>query len=393
MMVDRALSDHDANRYARQLVLLDIGWEGQQKLKRSTVLVVGAGGLGSPILVQLVSMGVGHIRIVDRDIVSGTDLQRQYLFREPDVGRPKVEGALPRLKEINPSVEMEGYAESLTYEGILKHMKGVDVVLDGLDGIRARYMINRAALETGVPYVFSSAIEMLGCVTTIVPGKTPCLECFYGGLQEGSVASCAVIGVHPAILGVVGSIAVSEAIKIITGAEPSLMSKLLMVDLRNFSFDLVTIKNNPSCHVSGKHRKPTKVPPLLLEHSCKRDGTGTFFINPKRVLSLDLSKLDSYCGREGIPVLRGSSLFRTLRLDDFFDVSILKSGTAIFAVKQPLGDIRAGERRMKSLCRDIVGKGLGIGWDQYGYPRLKRRASDAAASLRPRSVLLAAEEL
>jgi molybdopterin/thiamine biosynthesis adenylyltransferase len=371
--VEEPLTDSEANRYARQLVLLDIGWEGQQKLKTSTALVVGAGGLGSPILVQLASMGVGSIRIVDRDIVSGTDLQRQYLFREPDAGKPKIEGAIARLKEINPAVKVEGFAESLTYESLLEHLKGVNVVLDGLDGIRARYAVNRAAFEMKIPYVFSSAIEMLGSITTIVPGRTPCLECFYGGLQEGSVPSCAVVGVHPAILGVVGSIAVSEAVKIMTGAEPSLLSKLLMVDLRNFSFDTIELKERTSCPVSGTHRRPTKVSPFLMEHSCRRDGSGTYFINPKRVLKLDLERLDSYSTQKGIPVLKSSPLFRTLRLDDLFDVSILQSGTAIFAVKKPVRDIHAAERRMKVLFRGVLEGGLGVGWYEYGNPRAHGR--------------------
>jgi len=369
--VEEALSDSDANRYSRQIVLQDIGWEGQQKLKGSTVLVVGAGGLGVPILVQLASMGIGSIRIIDRDIVSFTDLQRQYLYRESDAGRPKIEGALARLKEMNSSVKVEGFAESLTYESLLEHLRGVDVVLDGLDGIRARYAVNRAAYEMKVPYVFSSAIEMLGSVITIVPGKTPCLECFYGGLQEGSVPSCAVVGIHPAILGIVGSIAVSEAVKIMTGAEPSLLSKLLMVDLRNFSFDTIKLKERPSCPVSGSNRRPTKVSPFLMEHSCRRDGTGTYFINPKKVLTLDLERLDSFSNHEGIPILMGSPLFRTLRLDDLYDVSVLRSGTAIFAVKKPVQDIHAAERRMKALFRGVVEKGLGIGWDQYGNPRVR----------------------
>lgn len=371
MTVEESLSESDANRYSRQIVLSDIGWEGQQKLKGSTVLVVGAGGLGSPILVQLASMGVGSIRIVDRDILSVTDLQRQYLYRESDAGLPKIEAALVRLKEINPSVKVEGFAESLTYESMLEHLRGVDVVLDGLDGIRARYAVNRAAYEMKVPYVFSSAIEMLGSVTTIVPGKTPCLECFYAGLQEGTVPTCAVIGVHPAILGVVGSIAVSEAVKIMTGTEPSLLSKLLMVDLRDFSVDIIELKERPSCPVSGSSRRPTKVSPFLMEHSCRRDGTGTYFINPKRVLTLDLERLDSYSGHEGIPILKGSPLFRTLRLDDVFDVTILRSGTAIFAVKKPIQDIHAAERRMKALFRGVMEKGLGVGWDQYGNPRAR----------------------
>ncbi len=359
------LSDSDANRYARQVVLADIGWEGQQKLKASTVLVAGAGGLGSPMLIQLASMGIGRIRIIDRDIVSRTDLHRQYLYREADAGRPKVEVATKRLQEINPSIVVEGFAETVTFEGLLRRMRGADVVLDGLDGMLARYAVNRAAFRMKVPYVFSSAVEMFGNVSTIVPGKTPCLECFFGGLTEDSVPKCAVVGVHPAVLGVVSSIAVSEAVKILTGAEPSLASKLLFVDLRHFSFDTINLAQNPKCPVSGTGKGLTKLAPQLLERACARDGSGTYFINPVRALDLKLGRLDPFSVRKGYTVLAKGDLFRTIRIDDLFDVSILRSGTAMFRVKKPVMDINSAEDMMIGIFEEIVEDGLQAAWDSY----------------------------
>ena len=359
------LSDSEANRYARQVVLSDIGWEGQQKLKGSTVLMVGAGGLGSPMLIQLASMGIGRIRIIDRDVVSRTDLHRQYLYREADAGRPKVEVAIRRLREINPAISVEGFAETVTLEGLMRHIKGVDVVLDGLDGMMARYAVNRAAFKMKVPYVFSSAVEMFGDVSTIVPGRTPCLECFFGGLTDDSTPKCAVVGVHPAVLGVVASIAVSEAVKLITGAEPSLASRLLFVDLRHFSFDTINLAKNPKCPVSGKGKAVTEPAPKLVERACSRDGSGTYFINPARALDLQLSRLDPYSARKGFTMLAKGELFRTIRLDDLYDVSILKSGTAMFRVKKPVMDIDSAEGRMVGVFKDIVREGLQASWDGY----------------------------
>jgi molybdopterin/thiamine biosynthesis adenylyltransferase len=359
------LSDSEANRYARQVVLSDIGWEGQQKLRASTVLVAGAGGLGSPMLIELASMGIGTIRIIDRDIVSRTDLHRQYLYREGDAGRPKVEVAIRRLKEINPSIEVEGFAETISYDGLLKRMEGVDVVLDGLDGMMARYAVNRASFKLNIPYIFSSAVEMFGNVSTTVPGKTPCLECFFGGLTEDSVPKCAVVGVHPAVLGVVASVAVSEAVKLLTGAEPSLASKLFFVDLRHFSFDTISLTQNPRCPVSGKGKGLSKLLPKLVERACARDGSGTYFINPVRALDLKLDLLDPFSAHRGYIVLAKGDLFRTIKLDDLFDVSVLRSGTAMFKVKKPVMDIEAAEGRMVNAFREIVEDGLKASWESY----------------------------
>jgi adenylyltransferase/sulfurtransferase len=325
------------------------------------------------MLIQLASMGVGKLRILDRDIVSKTDLHRQYLYREGEAGRPKVEVATKRLREINPSIVVEGFAETVTYEGLLRRMKGVDAVMDGLDGMMARYAVNRAACKLKVPYIFSSAVEMFGNVSTIIPGKTPCLECFFGGLTEDSVPKCAVVGVHPAVLGVVASIAVSEAVKVLTGGEPSLASKLLFVDLRHFSFDTINLARNPKCPVSGKGAALTKLMPEMVERACARDGSGTYFINPSGALDLKLGRLDPFSARKGYSVLAKGNLFRTIRIDDLFDVSILKSGTSMFKVKKPVMDIASTEGRMVSVFKEIVEEGLLACWDSYKPTAQKRK--------------------
>ncbi len=362
---EQGLSDAEENRYARQIVLRDIGWEGQVKLKHSTVLVAGAGGLGSPILIQFASLGVGTIKVVDRDIVSLTDLHRQYLYREADAGRPKAEVAVKRLEEINGSIRVEGYAESISYEGLLSQLEGVDVVLDGLDDMKGRYALNRAAFKAKVPYVFSSALEMYGNVSTIIPGETPCLECFLGGVSDATTQKCAVVGVHPSLLGVIASVSVSEAVKILIGESPALASKLLLVDLRHFSFDSFGVSANPSCPVSGGGTTLSDIRPPLVERACARDGSGTYFVNPPRALELPLEKLDPFSAKKGYIIKASGALFRTLELDDMFDVSLLKSGTAMFRVKKPVADIGATEARMEETFRFLVEDGLGVSWQTY----------------------------
>ncbi|RSN69190.1 HesA/MoeB/ThiF family protein, partial [Candidatus Korarchaeum cryptofilum] len=188
------LTEDEIDRYARQLVLRDIGLRGQERLKSSRVAILGMGGLGTPAALLLTRMGIGFIRIVDRDIVSGTDLHRQVLFNLDDVGLPKVEAAKTSLNKMNPDVEIDAIATPILNENIDKLIEDVDLIIDGLDNIRTRYIINRAALRMGKPYIFSAAVEMFGIVSTIIPGETPCLECFYSGLQDEFLPRCAVVG-------------------------------------------------------------------------------------------------------------------------------------------------------------------------------------------------------
>ena len=176
------LTDKEIERYSRQIVLDEIGFEGQQKLKNSTVTVVGIGGLGSPITQQLVSMGIGRIRIIDRDVVEISNLHRQVLYGDDDIGLSKAEAAYYKLKRINPQVNVEPLTLSINDDTVDKVLSGSDVVVDGLDSISARYTINRACVRLKIPYIFGSAIVTTGSATTIIPGKTACLDCFQPSL-------------------------------------------------------------------------------------------------------------------------------------------------------------------------------------------------------------------
>lgn len=330
------LTDEEIDEYARQIVLQDIGLTGQERIKNGKIALIGIGGLGSPAAILLASMGLGYLKIVDRDIVSKTDLHRQPLYTRKDVDKPKVEVAEKRLKEINPKMKIETIAEPITEENAEDIIKDVDVVLDGLDNLRARYIINRTIVKLKKPYIFAAALEMYGNITTIIPGETPCLECFYGGIyNEDTLPKCAIVGVHPSVTFIVASIAVSEALRLIMKQEPVLKSKLMYIDLRTMEFVTLSINRNEKCPVCGitPERKPEPIKIEEVEASCARDGSGIYFVN-RIIKNLDLSKIKEKGIKEGWKPLLSSNLSITFNVENGFDITILKSGTLIAKVKK-----------------------------------------------------------
>jgi adenylyltransferase/sulfurtransferase len=236
-------------------VLKDIGYEGQLKLKKTKVCVIGLGGLGGTASIQLARLGVGFLRLVDRDVVERSNLHRQFLYNFKDIGRRKAEVAAERINLINPNVEVDSRHCSVDVGVVNNLVKDVNVVIDGLDRIETRYVINRACVWAGIPYVFGSATETYGNASTIIPSKTPCLECFYPHLKDEMLPAPAEVGVHPSLPSIIASIQVSEALRIIKGEKPCLADLLLYFDLRNMSFDKIAVLRQKNCPVCG-WRKP-----------------------------------------------------------------------------------------------------------------------------------------
>jgi len=174
----RELSREELETYSRQIALRDIGVSGQEKIRRARVCVIGVGGLGSAIVAQLAGMGVGLLRIVDRDLVERVNLHRQSLYDVDSLGMPKVEAAENRVRRINPDVRVEALTLSVGEHNAEKVVEDMDIVLDGLDSLAARRIVNRACVKHGKPYLFGAAVEMFGNASTIIPGETPCLDCF-----------------------------------------------------------------------------------------------------------------------------------------------------------------------------------------------------------------------
>ena len=322
------LSDGNLDTYARQIVLADIGYDGQLKLRNARVCIVGIGGLGSPTALKLAGMGVGYLRLIDRDIVSRSDLHRQYLYDAESIGRPKVEVALRRLKQLNPDVEFDPIPEALNSSNADELLEGMDVVVDGLDRPEPRYLVNRTCNRLKIPYIFGAAIEAFGNVSTIWPGQTFCLECFMDGLHDEDLPVCGVVGVHPSVLGIVSSVQVSEAVRVITGQEPHLLNKLLYIDLRNFSFNILDIPALETCRVCGTSasKAPQSVTDRLFEETCSRDGKRNFVLTPKKRIEIDLKRLDGVLKSSKFKIKSSSEFGITFESSEKINACLLKSG-------------------------------------------------------------------
>jgi len=312
------------------MVLSEIGATGQLKLKNARVCVVGLGGLGSPLSFQLTSMGVGHLRLVDRDVVEMSNLQRQHLYDVDVVGYPKVEAAASRLRRLNPYIEIEALPLSLNVNNAERILRGVDVVVDGLDRMAPRYALNRACIKLGIPYVFGAVITHIGNVSTIIPRETACLECFQGNVDDDSLPTCAVVGVNPSIIGIVASIQASEAARILTDRPPNLANTLLFCDLENLTFERIELAKADSCPVCGRtpRSEPSPIKHELVEEVCGREGRRVFVITPDD-LDLDLGPLNSRLIELGYSLDVRADLGTSFSNPAGVKGSVLKSGVTI----------------------------------------------------------------
>ena len=243
-----AFTPDEVERYARHLVLAEIGGPGQQALARATVLIVGAGGVGSPAALYLAAAGVGTLRIIDADSVSLSNLQRQILFDTADIGRPKVEVAADRLVAINPHTRIEALDYPVTAANAGPVIAGADVVLDGTDDFSVRHVVNAACIAAGVPLV-SGALGRWSGQVGVFEGQ-PCYRCLVPETPPDA-ETCARVGVVGALAGVIGAMAALEAIKIITGAGESLAGRLLLYDGLSATGRTVAVTPDPACPVCG----------------------------------------------------------------------------------------------------------------------------------------------
>ncbi len=359
-MMRQELSDQELETYARQIVLQDIGYEGQLKLINAKACIIGLGGLGSLIAPKLVGMGIGYLRIVDRDIVSRSDLHRQHLYDVDSVGKPKVEVAFQKLNRLNPDVKLDPIPESLNSTNSDVLIRDMDVILDGLDSPEPRYLVNRTCIKFNIPYVFGAAIETLGNVCTIVPGKTFCLECFMSGLRDEDLPKCGVVGVHPSVLGMVTSVQVSEAISLITDQEPKLMNKLLYIDLGDMKFHFMSLNKLETCPVCGITPKdsPTPLVDKFYEETCAKDGRRNFILSPKRRTEISLDELHRLITEKGFYIKTSGHFGITFEQSEGIITSILKSGTMI--VQTPPSLKGNWKNEVLDIYKSILVDGLGL---------------------------------
>jgi adenylyltransferase/sulfurtransferase len=247
-----ALTRTELTRYARHLSLPEVGVEGQRRLKAARVLLVGAGGLGSPAALYLAAAGVGTIGLVDYDRVDATNLQRQVLYGTGDLGRPKLEAAAERLGDLNPDVRLEPHALRLDSGNALAVLGGYDVVIDGSDNFPTRYLVNDACVLLGKPYVYGSIFRFEGQVSVFDAARGPCYRCLFADPPPRElVPSCAEGGVLGVLPGVVGTLQALEAIKLVLGRGEPLVGRLLLFDALRMRFRELELRKDPGCPVCG----------------------------------------------------------------------------------------------------------------------------------------------
>lgn len=241
------LSREELERYDRQIMLYGFGKEGQEKLKKATVFIAGAGGLGSPIAIYLAVAGVGNLRVVDHDTVELSNLNRQVLHWQEDINKIKADSAAAKLSKLNPDITVAGIAETITEANVARLADDADIIVDAMDNLPTRYILNRAAIEKNIPFVHGAVSGFEGRAMTVIPGKSACLNCVYHGVTVPE-EKFPVIGVTPAVI---GCIQATEVIKYITGMGNLLTDRLLNYDALSMTFTEFAVKRDPDCEHCG----------------------------------------------------------------------------------------------------------------------------------------------
>ena len=246
------LTDVQHERYHRQLVLDAVGEGGQKKICNAKVLVVGTGGLGSPVLWYLTAAGVGTLGIADGDVVDRSNLQRQIIHSTSDVGRPKVDSAAEKLTRLNPEVRLIKHPLMAAPENIAQVIEGYDFVVDATDNFEAKFLINDACVLAGTPFSHAGVLRMSGQTMTVLPGSSACLRCVIDQPPpSGSVPGAAQVGILGAVAGTLGSVQATEALKYIVGAGALLQNRMMTLDALEMRFTTMSVQQNPACRICG----------------------------------------------------------------------------------------------------------------------------------------------
>jgi len=249
-----SLSNEEIARYSRHLIMPEVGMEGQRKLKAASVLMIGTGGLGAPVGMYLAAAGVGRIGIVDFDVVEASNLQRQIIHGTADIGRPKIESARDRLRDINPHIEIETHETRLTSQNALGLFANYDIVVDGTDNFPTRYLVNDACVLMGKPNVYGSIFRFEGQASVFWAQEGACYRCLYSEPPPpGLVPSCAEGGVLGVLPGIIGAIQATETIKLILGAQDTLVNRLLLFDAWQMKFREFKLRKDPKCPICGEN--------------------------------------------------------------------------------------------------------------------------------------------
>jgi len=367
-MTSPELSRQEILRYSRHLLIPEIGLAGQRKLKAASVLVVGAGGLGSPASLYLAAAGVGRIGLVDHDQVDVSNLQRQILYGMSTLGQLKAETARQRLLDLNPSIHVNAYQEPFTSENAQRIASDYDILIDGTDNFPTRYLINDLCVLTGKFYVYGSVYRFEGQASVFDARSGPCYRCLFPEPPPpGLVPSCAEGGVLGALPGIIGTLQATEALKLILGIGEPLLGRLLLYNAADMTFEYIKLKKNPHCKVCGPHPEITQLIDYFefcgvpgLEHDAGSAGSG-WDVTPRELFTrlqeeisfrlidvrepheLEISRLP---GAENIPL--GQLASRLSELDSAQEMVVFcKTGTRSRRALELL--VSAGFRKAKNL--------------------------------------------
>ena len=333
-------------RYSRQTVFPGIGDEGQQKLLSSRVAVLGMGALGTVIANNLARAGVGFIRLIDRDFVELSNLQRQTLYNENDVREnlPKATAAYEHLKLVNSEITLEPKVTDISAKTILPLIEDMDLILDGTDNLETRFIINEACCKLNKPWIYGAAVASYGASMNIIPGVTPCLHCLYPfTASPGSIETCTTAGVLNMITGMIGSIESAEAVKLLTGS-PALRKGLLQIGVWKNYYDNVEIIKNPDCPVCGK-RDFAWLNSFSGSYTTSLCGRDSIQVVPASTAAIDFERLAAKLEKAG-SVQYNAYLLRFNK--DDLEITLFKDGRAIIKNAK-------SENAAKSIYAEYIG--------------------------------------
>ena len=323
------LSDEEKLYFSRQIVLPNFGESGQAKLKQAKILVAGVGGLGTFSSLLLAEMGVGYLRIVDRDLIEKTNLHRTPLYTEDDIDQAKVEIAAIHLKRLNPSMTIDTHACHINTANIASLLEGIDLVIDALDNFDTRRVINRECVKQGIPFVFCGVSGRIGNITVFNSHKnSPCLACLYHEVNDNDLESCDITGIHPTLLAIMTGLQVHEATNLILHNETPLNGSLLFVDLQTLSFNKIPIQKSNNCEVCSVTERFQLDYPTKSLSSIELCGSNSFMIVPEGRHDVELDSISDSIIKDYSLVKKGKLAF-TFSYSENVVITVFRGGNIL----------------------------------------------------------------